>query len=174
MARTKLEINRPILGESVDEYLARGIVQDAESKSEFRPQEGDSLGEYLVRLRMSSGATPEAVEDYLGGFPATVALTRADLAQLESGSLDFVNEQRLRILATLYGVPQDWVLQVAQYHVEHYTSPLPASDNAYGLMTARALRMDALDPEARQTLEKIFSEIVDAVQNPSSNLPPET
>lgn len=174
MARTRLEILRPESGESVEGYLARGRVLDAEGKLEFRPQEGDSLGEYLLRLRAASGATPETVEENLGSFPADVALTRAELARLESGYLDLVNEQRLRVLATLYGIPQEWVLQVAQYHVEHYTTSLPATDNAFALMTARALQMDALDPEARQTLEKIFSEIVSAVQGTSLNLPPDT
>lgn len=174
MARTKLQVLRPQSGESVDAYLARGRVLDVDWALEFRPQEGDSLGEYLVRLRTAGGVTPESVQEYLAGFPANVALTRAELARLESGSLDLVNEQRLRVLATLYGVPQEWVLQVAQYHVEHYTASLPATDNAFALMTARALHMDALDPEARQTLEKIFAEIVSAAQGTSSNLPPDT
>lgn len=174
MARTKLQVTPPESGESVDAYLARGQVLDAEGPLEYRPQEGDSLGEYLVRLRTASGVTPESVEEYLGGFPPDVTFTRAELARLESGSLDLVNEQRLRVLATLYGVPQEWVLQVAQYHVEHYTSSLPPTDNAFALVTARALHMDALDIEARQTLEKIFSEIVSAVQGTSTNLPPDT
>jgi transcriptional regulator with XRE-family HTH domain len=174
MARTKPQIARPELGESLDSYLARGRTLDAESLLDFRPQEGDSLGEYLLRLRTASGITPEALEEMLGGFSSNVALTRAELARLESGELELVNEQRLRALATLYGIPQDWALQVAQYQVEQYTTALPATDNAYAMMTARALQMNALDPEARQTLEKIFSEIVAAVEGPKSNLPPET
>lgn len=174
MVRTKLQLNRPEFGETLESFLARGLGLDAEGLFDFRPQEGDSLGEYLLRLRTLTGATPEVVEESLAASPSNVALTRAELARLESGDLELVNEQRLRVLATLYGIPQDWVLQVAQYHVEQYTDVLPATDNAYGLMTARALQMNALDPEARQTLEKIFGEIVSAVQGTKSNLPPDT
>ena len=174
MARTRLEVVRPEPGELVDAFIARGQVLDAQGALEFRPQEGDSLGEYLLRLRIANGVTPETVEESLGGFPPNIGLKRAELARLESGDLELINEQRLRVLATLYGIPQDWVLQVAQYHVEHYTSSLPATDNAFATMTARSLQMDALDPEAQQTLQKIFSEIVTAVQGASSNLPPDT
>lgn len=174
MARTKPQTIRPESGESVEDFFARGRMLDAESLLDFRPQEGDSLGEYLLRLRTVSGINPETLEELLSGFPSNVALTRVELARLESGDPGLVNEQRLRVLATLYGIPQDWVLQVAQYHVEQDTDALPATDNAYAMMTARALQMNALDPEARQTLEKIFNEIVSAVEGPKSTLPPET
>lgn len=174
MARARLQGVHPESGESLDAYLARGAMPDAGQLLEFRPEEGYPFGEYLLRLRTSSDLTPEAVEEALGGFPAKVALTRAELARLESGDLEVVNAQRLRVLATLYGVPQDWVLQVAQYHLEQCISPLPPTDNAFALLTVRALHMEELDPEARQTLEKIFSEIVAAIQGTSSNLPSET
>lgn len=171
MARTRLRILRPTPGESVDAYIARGGILDSNEPIEFRPQDGDSLGEYLLRLRVANAMTPETVEEYLGGFPSDIALTRAELAQFESGYVELVNEKRLRVLATLYGVPQDWVLQVAQYHVERYTSPLPATDNTFALLTARALPLDSLDPEARQTLQEIFNELIAAAQIASADSP---
>lgn len=173
MARKKLETLLPKPGESVDAYIARGEIREPDFPLEFRPQEGDSLGEYLVRLRAANGLSPERVEELLGNFPSDAAVTRAELARLESSSFEFVNEQRLRVLASLYRVPQIWVLQVAQYHVERYTSPLPPTDNTFAMLTARALHMNAVDPEAQQTLQEIFNEIIAAVQDSGSDALPE-
>ncbi len=168
MARKKLETLRPTIGESVDAYIARGMSRELEHAVEYCPQEGDSLGEYLLRLRLANSLTPEAIEEYLGGFPHDAAITRSELAQLESGYPEFVNEKRLRTLATLYGVSQEWVLQVAEYHVERYTPPIPATDNSFAMLTTRAVPLNSLDPEARQTLQEIFNEIIGAVQVPDS------
>lgn len=173
MARTKLQGFVPAVGESVEDYIARGKMLDAQALLEFRPQEGDSLGEYLLRLRVANDLTPEQVESYLNRFPENAALTRAELARLESGALEIVNELRLQILATLYGIPQSWVLQVAQYHVERYTPPLPATDNTFAVLNTRALHVNSHDPTAQQTLKDIFDEIIAAVQETGSNPPPE-
>lgn len=169
----KLEGLRPEPDESPESFIARGQKLRDESQLAFRPQDGDSLSEYLLRLRVANGLTPEEVEDRLKGFPENLSLHRGELAKLESGYLGLVNEQRLRILATVYGVPQEWLLQTAQYHVETEIAQLPATDNAFATMTMRSLRMDTLDEEARQTLEQIFSEIVSAVQSAGLNTPPD-
>lgn len=168
MARKKLEMLRPTPEESVEAYIARGNTRNLEHAAEFAPQEGDSLGEYLLRLRLANDLSPEVIAEYLGSFPSDTAITRSELAQLESGYTELVNEKRLRALATLYGVPQEWVLQVAQYHVERYTPPIPATDNSFAMLTARAIQFNSLDPEARQTLQEIFNEIIGAVQVPDS------
>lgn len=170
MARNKLEMLRPTAGESVDAYIARGSTRDLEPAVEFCPQEGDSLGEYLLRLRLANDLSPESVEENLASFPNEAAVTRSELAQLESGYPEFVNEIRLRTLASLYGVPHEWVLQVAQYHVEHYTPPIPATDNSFALLSTRAIQFNSLDPGARQTLQEIFNEIIGAVQTPDSEV----
>ncbi len=168
MTLKKLEMLRPTIGESVDAYIARGNSRELEYVVEFTPQEGDSLGEYLLRLRLANSLTPQSVQEFLVGFPNDAAVTRSELAQLESGYPEFVNEKRLRILATLYGVPQEWVLQVAQYHVERYTPPIPATDNSFAMLNTRAVPLNSLDPEARQTLQEIFNEIIGAMQVPDS------
>lgn len=172
MAQNKLQGLVPDAGESVDAFIARGKMFDTNQAFDFRPQEGDSLGEYLLRLRVANDLTPEQIEEYLASFSTNNStLTRAELARVESGALELVNERRLRILATLYGVPQNWVLQVAQYHVEHYTPPMPATDNTFALLNTRALHWDSLDPAAQQTLQEIFNEIIAAAQDPSSDTP---
>ncbi len=173
MARKNLESLLPTQAESVEAFIARGAILEQDKVMEFRPQEGDSLGEYLLRLRVANALTPERVEELLSVFPSNAAVTRAELARMESGSLENVNEQRLRVLASLYRVPQNWVLQVAQYHVERYTSPLPPTDNTFAMLTARALQMDAVDPEAQRTLQEIFNEIIAAVQDAGSDSPQE-
>lgn len=170
----KLEGLLPEPNESVESFIERGRAVSAEKVLGFRPQEGDSLSEYLLRLRVAAGWFPEDVEMHLRGLPESATLTRADLAKLENGYLDLVTEQRLRVLATLYGVPQDWVLQTAQYHVDSEVAPLPATDNAFATMTMRSLRMDSLDTETRQMLEQIFSEIVSAVQSAQRDEPPDS
>lgn len=167
----KLEGLLPEPNESVESFTERGRAVPAENVLGFRPQEGDTLGEYLLRLRVAAGWSPENVETYLNGLPENVRLTRADLAKLESGYLELVTEQRLRILATLYGVPQDWVLQTAQYHVDAEVALLPATNNAFAAITMRSLRMDSLDAETRQALDQIFSEIVSAVQSAEQDIP---
>lgn len=154
----------PEPNEPVESFIKRGQTVAAETVLEFRPQEGDSLGEYLLRLRVNAGLLPEDVETRSKGFPENVALNRADVAKLESGDLDLVTEKRLRTLATLYGVPQDWVLQIAQYPVHAQFTALPAMDNAYATLTMRSAEMNTLDAETRQTLDKIFDEIVSALQ----------
>lgn len=167
----KLEGLLPEPNESVESFIERGRVVPAENVLGFRPQEGDSLGEYLLRLRVAAGRSPEDVETHLSGFPKNASLTRADLAKLESGYLELVTEQRLRLLATLYGVPQDWVLQTAQYPVDAEVASLPATDNAFSTMTMRSLQVDSLDTETRQALDQILSEIVSAVQSAQQEQP---
>lgn len=169
----KLEGLIPQPGESPESFIARGLKVQGEGRLDFRPQEGDSLSEYLLRLRVANGLTPEEVEKRLSAFPENLSLQRGDLAQLESGYLGLVNEQRLRILASLYGVPQEWLLQTAQYRVETEIAPMPPTDNAFATMTMRSLGMDTLDDEARQTLEQIFNEIASAVQSAGPNTPPD-
>lgn len=169
MARRKLEGLRPEAGESLEAFVARGAARDAHAPLDFRPQEGDSLGEYLLRLRILNALTPPDVETLIRRFPADVALTAAELARLESGDVELVTKRRLQVLATLYGVPASWVLQVAEYQVEHYTPPLPATDNMFAHLNARALSAQPLSPEAQRTLQAILDDITAAVQSVSSD-----
>lgn len=168
----KLEGLIPEPNESPEAYIARGQAFEGKDLLDFRPQEGDSLGEYLLRLRLANRLSPEDVETHLKEFPHNVGLNRSELAKLESGYLGLVNEQRLRVLATLFGVPHEWLLQTAQYRVDAEITPLPATDNAFAMMTMRSVRVDALDAEERQTLEQILGDIVSAIQEARLNAPP--
>lgn len=163
----------PEPNEPVESFIERGHAVEAEGVLGFRPQEGDSLGEYLLRLRVNAGLSPENVETHLKDFPENGTVAASELARLESGDVDLVTEKRLRVLATLYGVPQDWVLQIAQYPVDAQVTVLPATDNAYATLTMRSAQMDALDTETRQALDKIFSEIVSAVRGAQQEHPSE-
>ncbi len=163
----------PQPNESVESFVERGQAIVAENVFEFRPQEGDSIGEYLLRLRLNSGWSAEDVATRLKNFPDSVVLTPAELARLESGDLDLVNKQRLKVLATLYGVPQDWVLQTASYPVDAEVATLPATDNLFATMTMRSAQLDSLDPETRQALNQIFNEIISAVQGAQQDQPSE-
>lgn len=171
---SKLSGLRPEPSESLDVYLARGQKINDQDRLDFRPQEGDSVGEYLLRLRTANELTPDEVERLLGVFPRNVNVTSAELDRLENSDPEVINEKRLRLLATLYGVPQNWVLQVANYPVASPTPLLPATDNLFATMTMRSLPPEALDSEAQEMLKKIFDEIVAAVQQPRSDLPPES
>lgn len=160
----KLEGILPEPHESVESFIARGQAVPAENVLEYRPQEGDSLGEYLMRLRLYAGWSADEVATHLKNLPENVALTAVHVARLESGDLDLVTKQRLQVLATLYGVPQDWILQTASYPVDPEVTVLPATDNLYASVTMRSAQMDALDPETRDALNQIFNEIISAVQ----------
>lgn len=167
----KLEGLLPKPNESVESFIERGQALPAENVLGFRPQEGDSLGEYLLRLRVNSGWSPEDVEMRLKGFPENVVVTAAELARLESGDLDLVNKQRLQVLAVMYGVPPNWVLQTASYPVNAEVAALPAADNVYATLTMRSAQMDSLDPDTRQVLDQIFSEIISAMQGAQQDQP---
>lgn len=162
----------PQSNEALESFIERGHTLSAEQVLEFRPQEGDSLGEYLMRLRVAAGWSPEDVETLLRNL--NVNLTRVDIVKLENGYLDLVTEQRLRVLAALYGVPQDWVLQTAQYRVDAEVAVLPATDNLYATLAMRSTRKQPLNAEARQMLDHMFSEIVAALESvPQADEPPD-
>lgn len=158
-----LEGLTPQPNESLESFIERGKTISAEKVLAFRPQEGDSLGEYLMRLRVAAGWSPEDVETLLRDLQ--VNLTRVDIVKLENGYLDLVTEQRLRALAALYGVPQDWVLQTAQYRVADEVAVLPATDNLYATLAMRSTRKQPLNAEARQMLDDMFGEIVAALES---------
>lgn len=158
---------RPQPGETVEAFIQRGVAVSAPDRSAFSPRAGDTFGEYLIRLRHANRLELDEVEIVLGAFPPESRVNCSELLSLEGGNAELGTELRLRVLATLYGIPQEWLLQAHQSFYKNSSYPGEETQRAYlfSPMTHRSAVMDALDEDARRLLEVTFRNLVVAAHS---------
>lgn len=101
------------------------------------------LGDRLKKARLECGLTQQQVADLLG-------IDRSSYTYYETGKCN-VSTQVLKLLAVIFGIPFEWLIQEEQQKLEFHSSsrykPFSFDDDPY--------TMSALSTEERQMIAKI-------------------
>jgi transcriptional regulator with XRE-family HTH domain len=86
--------------------------------SSQKPKTSESLGEYLKRLRATTGLSQTTVADMSQKKSEPMRFTSAWLSKVEADGYEKVGSDKLRTLASIYNIPTDWLLEKAGYEIE--------------------------------------------------------
>lgn len=82
-------------------------------EQELRPHADETLGAYLRRVRMMRGLNLPDVARALAGLPPSQRISHPYLSQIELGQVFQPARDRLQSLASVLGIPPEWLYEKA-------------------------------------------------------------
>lgn len=129
--------------------MARGKIKPPETQpglDELRPIPNEKLGPYVRRVRLLRGLNLPDVARALASKPPSQRVSHPYLSQIELGQVAQPARDRLQSLASVLGIPPEWLYELAGLPIEGRPDQSVIERNPMADRIAlRAAELDASD-----------------------------
>lgn len=132
----------------------QGEIQGDE---ELRPRPEEKLGTYIRRVRLMRGLSLPDVARALADRPASQRLSHPYLSQIETGQVHQPSRDRLLSLATVLGIPAEWLYEKADLPLQ---TGVRESTNHGGIADYIATRATELEPQDQTMILRMIETVL--------------
>lgn len=124
---------------------------------ELRPHPEEKLGAYIRRVRLMRGLSLPDVARALGDRPSSQRLSHPYLSQIETGQVHQPSRDRLESLASVLGIPSEWLYEKADLPLQ--TGVRPATSRG-GIADYIATRATELEPQDQTMILRMIETVL--------------